>query len=85
MASYTRTNAGGVRSKQYRPTTRGDARQLITEVFARQREGGWDERDVAVYLEGKKVSARKVEDLTPDEMKIVIDALEKAAMLIFAD
>lgn len=85
MASYTRTNAGGVRSKQYRPTTRGDARQLITEVFARQREGGWDSRDVRVFFEGKGIAASSVDELSADQLRVVIDAMERNRMIHFAD
>jgi hypothetical protein len=84
-ASYTRIDGGGLRPKQYRPKTVGDARRLIIEVFSRQREEGWDERDIRVYLEGKGVPKARVEDLSPEETRAVMDALERASMIIFND
>lgn len=79
---YMKTGDGDMRPKPYRPKSIGDARALITEVFERNK---WDERDIRVYLEMKLGPQKAFESLTPDEVRIVLAAMEKSKMLIFRE
>lgn len=79
---YSQTTAGNVRPKPYRPKSIGDGRKLIFEVFERNR---WDEDAQARYFAMKDIEARRLEDLTADDIRAVIGFMEKARMVLFCD
>lgn len=80
-ASYT-IGDRGIRPKDFRTATLGDARRLIGEIFDRN---GWDERSRRVYFEMKGVTARRIEDLTIDEARKIVADMERSRMVIFTD
>lgn len=79
---YLRSDDGNIYPKPFRPTTIGEGRRLITEVFERNR---WDERSVRKYFEMHDVAAETIAELTAADIRTVIDSLEKARMVIFKD
>lgn len=81
MASYTRGDHG-IQPKHYRPKTAGDARQLVEEIFNRNR---WDERSRLKYMELKGIEPKPLEKCTIEDLRILVAAMDKAHMVIFFD
>jgi hypothetical protein len=82
MAGYTR-GPHGVEAKHFRPKTRNEARRLVVEIFARQGPDGWDERSQATYMKMHGVEPRPVEELEVEELRILVDAMDKSHLVIF--
>jgi len=79
---YTQSDRHGLRSKQYRPKSIGDARRMIAETFERNQ---WNRNDQERYFRGKGIDAKYLEELTNDDIRAVLGYFEKARMIIFAD
>lgn len=81
-ASYT-IGSRGIEAKHYRPGTRNEARHLVAEIFAKQGSDGWDERSQRYYMAKLGIEPKPVDELSVDELRIIIDAMDKSHMVIF--
>ena len=79
---YQLMSDGRVIPKPCRPKKKGEARAYLNEVFERN---GWDERSRFKYMEMHGVEPKDVEDLSVEEMRIVLGAMEKSKMILFND
>lgn len=79
---YAKSDKTGFYLKPVRPKTINDARRLIAECFERQ---GWDEDSQKNYFEMKGIEAERLADVSPDDIRKIVAAMEKSHMLIFAD
>ena len=80
--SYTRSTRG-IAPKPFRPKTLGEARKIIADTFERNR---WDEDSQRRYFAMKGVdTTRTVADLTIEEARSIIAAMERSRMVIFFD
>lgn len=76
---------GQVAPKPFRPKSIGDARALITQVFAKQGTDGWDETSIGSYLRIKGINASTVDELSPDDVRRVVKEMELSRMVLFRD
>ncbi len=79
---YVKSADGALRPRPYRPSSIGDARKLINEVFERNR---WDRDDQARYFKMKGIEATRLEDLTAEDIRTVISSMENSRMMNFQD
>lgn len=73
---------GVYEARPRRPRTLAEAKSLIEQTFDRNK---WDGDDRKRYLAMKNVEPKEVKDLTLDETRTVIAALEKSHMLLITD
>lgn len=77
---YQKLADGSVEPKPYRPKTIGDAREIVRQVFERNK---WDDDDRRRYFKMKSIDAERLDDLSGDELRVVIGDMEKAKMVLF--
>lgn len=78
-ASYVQTSRG-LEPKYDRPKTVADARLIIAEIFLKNR---WDERSQQVYMKNHGVNAESLAACSPDEVRRLLNDLDKSHMVIF--
>ncbi len=79
---YQLMGDGSIVPKPCRPRTKGEAREYIVEIFDGNQ---WDERDRRKFLEMHGVELKDDEELSVEEMRIILDAMEKSRMILFND
>ncbi len=73
---------GKIVPKPCRPKTQGEARKYIVQIFDKNR---WDERDRRKYMEMHDVEPKNVEDLSADEIRLLLKSMEDAQMILFRE